>query len=425
MTIRIAYFAPLLTTGGTQRHLQQVLALLDPDRFTARVITLRPGGEVEAELRAAGIAVTSLDLGSSLLTPRAAAAMTRAARALRRDGVQLVHGYQWRPALVGALVGRLAGVPLVLASKRSLTGGDVRARLAWRFIARRADTVLVNAEALRAEGERQGMRARWATIPSGIDVERFRALPPATEAKAALGLDPRRPVVGAIGRLERRKGHDHFLTAAHAMLALANGLRPQVLIVGAGPLREELERQAAALGLTESVHFTGEIADVRVPLAAMDVFVLPSHAEGMSNALLEAMAAARPVVATAVGGTREVLEGGRTGVLVPPGDPTAMAREVLALLTNASHATRLATAAAHRVQETYSAHAMVQSLEALYTDRLEDKGEQGPGAQEEGRTESGGGRARERSSRPTGSGGIGGAQRPQGASTERAPGSSI
>ena len=418
--IRIAFFAPLLTTGGTQRHLQQVLALLDPTRFAARVVTLRPGGEVEAELRAAGVAVTSLGLGRSLVTPRAVAAMARAAASLRQDGVDLVHGYQWRPALVGTQVGRLAGVPLVLASKRSLTGRDLRARLAWRFIARRADTVLVNAEALRAEGERQGMRARWATIPSGIDVDRFRVVPPACDAKAALGLDPRRPVVGTIGRLERRKGHDHFLIAAHAMVALANGLRPQILIVGDGPLRPALTRQAAALGLAESVRFTGEIADVRVPLAAMDVFVLPSRAEGMSNALLEAMAARRPVVATAVGGTGEVLDAEHDGVLVPPGDATAMAREVLALLTDAPRAAHLGAAAHHHVENAFSARAMVTRLEALYRERIEER--------VGGRPESGEGGARERSSRPTGSGARGGSRAgvdPQGAerpSTGRAPG---
>jgi len=246
-------------------------------------------------------------------------------------------------------------------------------------------------------------------------------VPPACDAKAALGLDPRRPVVGTIGRLERRKGHDHFLIAAHAMLALANGLRPQILIVGDGPLRPELTRQAAALGMAESVRFTGEIADVRVPLAAMDVFVLPSRAEGMSNALLEAMAARRPVVATAVGGTREVLDAECDGVLVPPGDATAMAREVLALLTDAPRAAHLGAAAAHHVESSFSARAMVTRLETLYAERLDGR----LGAREE----NGGGRARERSSRPTGSGARGESragvdpERPEGASTGRAPGS--
>jgi len=367
--IRVAYFAPVLMTGGTQRHLQQVLGRLDRARFAARVYTLVPGGEVEAELRAAGVDVVSLAVGPRLVGARAARAIVRTAAGLRADGVQIVHGYQWRPALVGAIAARLARAPLVLASKRSLTGDDPRARRAWRLIARLVDTVVVNADALRREGEAHGMAARWALIPSGVDLERFGNGPAAADAKCALGLDPRRPVVGTIGRLESRKGHEHFLLAARAMLGLANGVRPQVVIVGAGPLRADLVRQAAALGVTESVRFAGAVADVRLPLAAMDVFVLPSNAEGMSNALLEAMAARRPVVATAVGGTREVLDDG-AGVLVPPGSPDVLACEIMQLLADPARAARLGDAARRRVEQRFDARAMARQLEALYCERL-------------------------------------------------------
>jgi len=367
--IRVAYFAPVLATGGTQRHLQQVLGRLDRARFAARVHTLVPGGEVEAELRAAGVDVVSLAIGPRLATARAARAIARTAAGLRADGVRIVHGYQWRPALVGAIAARLARVPLVLASKRSLTGDDPRARRAWRLIARLVDTIVVNADALRREGEAHGMAARWALIPSGVDVARFGNGPSLAEAKRALGLDPHRPVVGTVGRLESRKGHEHFLRAARTMLGLANGLRPQVVIVGAGPLRAALAREAAALGVAEIVRFTGMLADVRLPLAAMDVFVLPSNAEGMSNALLEAMAARRPVVATAVGGTHEVLDGG-AGVLVPPGDPGRLASEIMKLLADPARAARLGEAARRRVEQRFDARAMAQQLEALYAERL-------------------------------------------------------
>jgi glycosyltransferase involved in cell wall biosynthesis len=373
MKIRIAFFAPLLATGGTQRHLQQVLALLDPERFSAEVVTLRPGGEVEDELRATGVRVSSLSLGG-LATPRSAAVMMRAARRLRAGGVNVIHGYQWRPALVGAIVGRLAGVSLVVASKRSLTGKDAQARLAWRLLGRGVDTIVVNAEALRLEGEAHGVRARWALVRNGVDLERFRITPPPHEARTRLGLDPRRPVIGTIGRLEERKDHEHLLHVARAVLTRANGLRPQLLVVGDGPLRARLAAQAAALGVSESVVFTGSLADVRVPLAAMDVFVLPSRAEGLSNALLEAMAAGRPVVATAVGGTSEVLDAERTGVLVPPGDVDAMASAILGLLADATRARRIAGAAQRWVGDEFDARASVARLEHLYAARLTARG---------------------------------------------------
>jgi glycosyltransferase involved in cell wall biosynthesis len=372
--IRIAFFAPLLVTGGTQRHIQQVLRLLDPARFAARIYTLRPGGEIETELRSAGVNVGSLSVGHRLATPRTVRAMLRAARALRAEGVQVVHGYQWRPALVGAIVGRLAGVPLVLGSKRSLSGDDVRDRLAWRLLARGVDTIVANADAIRAEAEAQGVTGRWAVVPSGVDIERFDGGLPPREAKAALGLEAGRPVVGTIGRLEERKGHAHLLLAARTMLRIANGLRPQVLIVGDGPLRDDLARQAADLGVLESVRFVGQLPDVRVALCAMDVFVLPSNAEGMPNALLEAMAARRAVVATEVGGMREVVDGGRTGVLVPPQDPEALGRAILHLLADPAGARRLGDAAQSWVAREFSARAMVGRLERLYEERLAARG---------------------------------------------------
>jgi len=370
MTVRIAYFAPLLGTGGTQRHLQQVLSLLDPARFEATVYTLRPGGEVETELRASGVDVRSLSVGASLAAPRSLRAILSTARTLRRARVDVVHGYQWRPSLVGAIVGRLARVPLRLASKRSLTGDDARARGAWRRIGRQVDTVIVNADALRIEGEQLGMHCRWALLQNGIDAERFTVAPAGAATRAAVGLDHARPVVGTVGRLEDRKGHDQFLDAMRTLVATGNGTSPQGLIVGDGPLRVALEGHAAAIGPAGRIRFTGTVADVRPLLAAMDVFVLPSWAEGMSNALMEAMAAGRPVVATAVGGNTEVVADGRTGVLVPPGDSGAIARAVGDLLRDPDRATRLGAAARDDVTRRFGARARVAELERLYEERL-------------------------------------------------------
>ena len=370
MTVRIALFAPLLGTGGTQRHLQQVVALLDPARFHVEVLTLRAGGEVEDELRAGGVSVRSLSVGARLGSARTLRAIVAAARALRRGRIDVVHGYQWRPALVGALAGRLAGVPLRLASKRSLTGEDRQAERAWRHIARQVDTVIVNADALRVEGEQRGMRCRWVLLQNGVDTDHFRLAPPDAGTRAALGLDPQRPVVGTIGRLEDRKGHDQLLRAAGTMLAGGNGRRPQIVIVGDGPLREKLQAQAHSLGVADSVRFVGTVADVRPSLAAMDVFVLPSHAEGMSNALMEAMAAARPVVATAVGGNTEVVVDGKTGVLIPPADPAAIADAIAALLRDPDRAAGLGAAAREFVTRRFGARARVAELAQLYEERL-------------------------------------------------------
>lgn len=370
MTIRVAIFAPLLCTGGTQRHLQQVLGLLDRRRFDPCVFTLKPGGEIEAVLRGAGVRVRCLRVGARLGAPGSLLAMLRTARRLRREAVDIVHGYQWRPALVGALIGRLARVPLLLASKRSLTGDDSRARHAWRRIARQVDAVLVNAEALRREGEAQGMRARWVLLRNGIDADEFRVGPPDRNARCALGLDPDRPVVGTVGRLERRKGQDLLIEALARLAGAPGGPRPQGLLVGDGPARTLLCEQAQRLGVAGDVRFLGNVADVRPALAAMDVFVLPSREEGMSNALLEAMAAERPVVATSVGGNGEVVTHEESGMLVPVNDVPAIAGAVAALLRDRSWAARIARTAREDVTRRYGARARVAELEELYRTRL-------------------------------------------------------
>ena len=371
--VRIAYFAPWLFTGGTQRHLQQVIAVLDRTRFDPIVFTLRPGGDVEDELRAAGVPVTSLGIGANVFGPRALRGLVRASRELRQAGIDVVHGYQWRPALVGALAGRLAGVPLVVAGKRSLTGATTSERLAWRAIARLSDTVLVNAEALRVQGEALGMRARWAVLRNGVDVARFASLETREAARASLGLDPNRAVVGTIGRLEPRKGYDVLLAAMRLVAGSTNGTCPQVLLVGDGPLREALERRTEEVGLGHVVRFTGNLSDVRPALAAMDVFVLPSHEEGMSNALLEAMAAGRAVVATEVGGTGEIIAHERTGLLVPPADPATMAVAVQRLLVDRTAAARLAEAGREFVSREFGARTRVAELERLYASGLAER----------------------------------------------------
>jgi glycosyltransferase involved in cell wall biosynthesis len=268
--------------------------------------------------------------------------------------------------LVGAIAGRVARVPVVLAGKRSLTGSSLSERVAWRGIARLSDTVLVNAEALRVQGERLGMRAHWAVMRNGVDVARFASPETREAARARLGLDPNRAVVGTIGRLEPRKGYEVLLAAMQVIAARTNGTCPQVLLVGDGPLREALERRTDEVGLGHVVRFTGNLSDVRPALAAMDVFVLPSHEEGMSNALLEAMASGRPVVATAVGGTGELVADGRTGLLVPPAAPAELAAAVLCLLHDRPRAAQLAAAAQAFVGREFGARTRVAELERLY-----------------------------------------------------------
>jgi len=167
-----------------------------------------------------------------------------------------------------------------------------------------------------------------------------------------------------VGRLGQEKGHQHLLKAAT--------LVPQAtfVIAGEGPLRESLEAQAKQLGIDGRVKFLGHREDIQDLLAICDVFVLPSLSEGLPVSVLEAMAASKPVVASAVGGNKEVVIHGETGLLVPPADPTALATAIQSILSDPGFAARLAAAGNERVQKQFSAETMVGKITQIYDELI-------------------------------------------------------
>jgi glycosyltransferase involved in cell wall biosynthesis len=209
-------------------------------------------------------------------------------------------------------------------------------------------------------------------IPSAVDPDATqpRAGRSTTRARESLAADT--PCLLVLASLVARKGIDVLLDALARLGARAP--QPVLWIAGEGPERDALERRAHVLGLTQRVRFLGRRSDAGDLLAACDVFVLPSRLEGLGVAALEAMAAARPVVASAVGGLAEAVEHESTGLLVPPEDPDALAAALARLLEDPALGKRLGDAGPARVREHYAAERMVEAYEALYTDVLAEGG---------------------------------------------------
>lgn len=359
----IAFFPPRLVTGGTQRHLLEVLKFLDRSRFRPIVISAKRGGELGRAIVAADVELVQLDLGERMLSPDLVRCVRETAAVFRERRVDVVQCFQWRPALIGMLAARLAGRGRIVAGRRSAPVEQGGRGVVEDLVVRLADRIIVNAEALRPRG---AAGARTDVIPSGVDTEIFRPRADAREAtRARLGLPSGPTIIGTVGRLEVRKGTDVLLEAV-AELRKKGLPEVRVVVVGDGPLRDELPALAARLGLADQVFMLGDRSDVHEVLGALDLFVLPSRTEGMSNALLEAMATALPVVATAVGGNPEVVAAETTGVLVPPDNSTAMAEAIARLLASPDAAARLGVAARAHVEDRYSAPAMVRRLEAVY-----------------------------------------------------------
>ncbi len=357
----IAFFSPELVSGGTQRHLLEVLKLIDRTRFTPIVVSAKGRGPLGAVIREAGVDLVELELGPSMVSRDLLRCVREAAAVLARHRVEIIQYFEWRAGLIALLAARRVGGCRVVAARRSVPKERGVQRMLAEIVVQAADRVVVNAEMLRPTGRAGG---RTDVIPSGVDTERFQPRTDRLAGRARLGFPAGGTLIGTVGRLEPRKGTATLIAALARLRANARDVK--LVVVGDGPLRTELAADAERLDVAAHVQLLGDRTDVRDVVAALDVFVLPSRTEGMSNALLEAMATALPVVATAVGGTPEVVADGRSGLLVHADDPVAMAAAVARLLDDGGMAARLGAAARQTVEERYGAISMVRRLEAVY-----------------------------------------------------------
>ena len=365
----LLFLAPGLGVGGTERHLARLLPALARRGFAPRVWNAGETGEAQVVLERSGIPVRTMSLPDSLRQIRR---LAPPAGALARHRPALVHSYLYGCHWIDALLVRLVGVPYV-GARRNLAHwreGAVLARERWRD--RRSAAIVANSEAVAAVARQEGAPAdRLVVIPNGVDMPA--ADPEArSRARAELGLGPAERVVGSVGSLKAIKDPVTLLEAFARLVA--GGAADRLVLIGAGPLLAPLRDRARALGCADRLLLTGARVEPEALLGAFDVFALASRTEGFSNALVEAMAAGLPVVATRVGGNVEAVLAGETGELVAPGDAGEMAVALAALLGDPARAARLGTAARLRVARHYSAAAMVEAHGALYSRLLEPTG---------------------------------------------------
>lgn len=371
--IRIAYVINAMIVGGSQTHLLQVLRFLDRERFAPVFVCLSGKGELLDNVRAAGVEVLTPGAGQTYKGLGLVQRVTALTRELRARRIDIVHSYLLRANLVGSISARLAGVPILLCSKRGCherRGAElVMAKIGNAL----ADRITCNAEAVRAfVHDNEGCDvSRMPVIPSGIDTERFQPLPSA-DYVARLGLPSGRRLIGVVTRMRARKGVEEFIRA----IAEVRQRQPQAhgVIVGEVTFDDTLEQLVRDLGVQDHLTLLGRRADMPEVLSAFELFVLSSHDEGMSNAVLEAMAMQLPVVATDVGGTGEVVRHGASGLLVPPKDPSALATGIATVLEDPERAQRMGALGREIVCERFSAQAMVRQMEDLYFEIAKEKG---------------------------------------------------
>ena len=288
----------------------------------------------------------------------------RLAWQLRRRGVQVVHTHHLGQLLCGGLAAKLAGAKLVHTEHDSHSLMKPRTQRLFRLLSRFADSITAVSEPVTQFLRDQiGIpSAKLQTIPNGVLVEVFQDA--AGLARVGFGWTEQDVVFGCIARLEAEKGHEILLTAFHKLQCRFS--HAKLLIVGDGSLRTALRGQAQALGLDGAVQFLGARDDIPTLLATCDVFVLPSLKEGVPLSILEAMAAGKAVVASAVGSIPHIVSHEETGVLVSPGDAQALEYALASLVNDDATRTNLGRRGQAFVSEHYHFHRTVHAYRKVY-----------------------------------------------------------
>jgi glycosyltransferase involved in cell wall biosynthesis len=358
--------------GGTERQAVQLVRLLQTsshDRL--HVACLNGDGVLRQEVESLGFRDIPAFPLTSFYNRNALAQLRRFARLLRERGIQVVHTHDFYTNIFGMAAAALARVPVRIASRRETEGlrGRAKKRLErWAF--RLAHAIVTNAEAVRRHLVGEGVTAeKVVTIYNGVDFERLQPRPGWGRhdflAACALSHHAERRLVTLVANFRHAvKDHPTFLRAAQRVKREV----PEAgfVLAGEGELLEPMRILAAQLGLAQDAFFIGRCANVAELLAFSEVCVLSSIAEGFSNAILEYMAAARPVVATNAGGAREAIQDGETGYIVPVGDDQAMAARIVALLRAPGQAHAMGERGQHLVTQKFSCEAQLEQTQNLY-----------------------------------------------------------
>jgi glycosyltransferase involved in cell wall biosynthesis len=361
--IPIAIVMTSFEPGGTERQMIELIRRLDPGRWQVHLACTKASGAWFANAAAAAASVTEFPV-RSFRSPQTVRHLGAFAQWCRTRRIAVVHTTEMPSNIFGLPGAALGGVPVRIGSRREINPDKTAAAIATQRVAYTCAHKVVansNAAAHRLAVERVPA-TKIAVVPNGLEVALY---------------GPRRPravlrTVVVVANLRREKGHDVLIDAAPDILGRFPATRFE--FVGTGPEEERLAARARSRGVEHAFRFLGHQADVPGRLAAADIFVLPSHSEAFPNAVLEAMAAGLPIVASAVGGIPELVRDGRTGALVPAGHPAALADAICALIADPQHAAVLGESAREEAHARFSFERMVADFERVYLAELARRG---------------------------------------------------
>jgi len=367
--LRVAIITGQLGKGGAERQLYLALRGIDRGLFDVRVLALNPGGWWEGKIRELGVDCTSLPAACRLRFLR----LWRVCRWVMDFKPHILHAWNLYPAPYVTVAGRLAATPVKMAFLQGQPDFalDGIGRIG-QFSLRHLDAITVNSKtALRAfAGLRVGL------LPAHLlrnAVELPECWPDGGDGWGGQRSPDRLVfIIGTVGRLDENKNHMMFLEVLR--LLKNGGRRVCGRIAGEGPLRTILEAAIEAKGIQDEARLLGGVDDIWAFLSDIDLFCFTSRSEGLSNAVMEAMAAGVPVVATDVGGIRELIDDGENGFIVPSDDVEAMVERVKMLLDSPELRRRIGLAGRERMKREFTVEKMVDTLQNVYIEMLRRKG---------------------------------------------------
>lgn len=355
--------------GGRVTSVNDLVLGLDKNRFNVIFIYLSGHGVEKNLIEEQGYKVFYLS-NIELINAFRFSILFKLVRILKENRIDLLHCHVHKPTVYGVMAARLAGTPIVLSHVHGLgRSGNFRRKLTNYLVSRKCSRIISVANSVKEDVLRNNWRMpaeKVSVLENSVDYGRFADVSVArADARRMLQLPPEAFVFGTVGRLAPTKGLPYLIEAFSVVKEKVPAA--ELVLLGIGPCREELERQAAQTSCHDSIHFLGHRDNIEQLYRAMDVFVLSSVAEGMPRAILEAMAAGVPCIATRVGGIPEILPSRAVGRLVPAKDSGALAAAMTDIAQMpAGELEQLAARASDRVRRLYSHEVVREKLVSLY-----------------------------------------------------------
>jgi sugar transferase (PEP-CTERM/EpsH1 system associated) len=373
--IRVAYITRTLHYGGVERYIVDLVNHLNYQTFEPHIVCFKEAGTLKEKIDPR-VKIYELHKreGNDLTFP------FTLARLLQQAGIDIVHSNNWATFVESTMAARLARIPVALHVQHGieLYESETPAKRYLRNRIRQVTAYVTDCVVVVCNATQHFVCNEWKTpaqrvrlIYNGVDLQSFKQVKTARyRIRQELGLSVDDVVIGSVGRFTRVKDYPTLLEAFYR---IPQHKQVKLVLAGDGPEREKITALIKKYALTEQIRLLGRRADISAVLNGMDIFALASVSEGMSVAILEAMASQLPVVATAVGGNPEIIDAEVTGFLVPPGNPERMAASLCTLLDNPQQREAMGLQGRIRVENLFSLEKMIETYEMLYLSLLEKK----------------------------------------------------